>query len=304
MLFWAPSDFQGKFRLRATGAEDLDAFSQKVERSLSVRAQGISCKTVAKEELECVLPAMKRREVKPRLADLHQTVTENFGQIPREAFLQRTTRAELQLFQVQGEITAALEKISSATPKPTEDAILSRRREDLSELRSELDERRKQLALIEDGLGTSRPTEERTQFLLKREEVRGVVKSLEDRVAELSRSLLVLEAPYGDFHKAESDLALAQGRSALLSARLNFLKSYLERTEGALRFTDPEAPSLRVIEGSDKLSAIRSSGTFAWGAVLGFLLFVMVRLIPVTRARLYFQSAEEITEQTGLALLR
>ncbi|MFH1262508.1 MAG: hypothetical protein V1495_03555 [Pseudomonadota bacterium] len=169
---------------------------------------------------------------------------------------------------------------------------------------SDLENRKRQLEILEEAIPNRVADETKVRFEKKRQEVVGIMRTLSARLDGIDREIVTASVPLDRKMKLEEILPELRGRIDLARTQVTSWNTLLAAEKNASIIADPDGIQLAALPTARPIRPLRTPDHLPWSVPLGALLFAGFRRKKFSSWRLrYFQSPEEVVRETGLPYL-
>jgi hypothetical protein len=234
-----------------------------------------------------------------------ETVPAKIGWIPAETLRTRTREAQAKLIQWNQEVASAVRELATLEPQVSEarkklDEVRSRK----ASIENDLLNRKKQLEILEEAIPSQTAGRTRGRFETKREEVVGIVGSLQAQLDLTDREILRLSMPAERKDEIERVLPNLRAQIDLARAQVASWSPLLSRAKTESLLADPDGFQLAPLSDGKPLVPLRSWRHLFWSFPLGLFFLSLIRRKNLSNWRhRYFQTPEEVVSETGLTFL-
>lgn len=270
------------------------------------KISGLRCAAASQtDRITCAITSERRSRAAEISGLLRETVPAAVGWVPFGVLASRIseTKAKIdewnrEVSSFDGELAALEPQIADARKKL--DAIRPQR----TGVETDLSNRKRQIEILEEAIPQGVGSETRLRYEAKKKEVVGILKDLAARIDSMDREILQLSTPLDRKQKIEESLPRLRAQIDTARAETASWNQILSgATKGSL-LADPDGFQLAALTGSKSMVPIRSWRHLPWSFPLGLLFLALIRRKRLSDwRRRYFQSPDEVVEQTGLPFL-
>ncbi len=268
--------------------------------------QGLRCSEISPgQRYGCSSTLHRRTEARELARQLSEVVPTKVGWIRAEVLKTRLSETQTQLGAWNREFASLDKEVRSLDPQVQEaEKSLEKIRPKKEMLENDLSNRKKQLAILEEAIPNRSASETRSRFEKKREEVVQIIQNLQAQLDRTDQEILKFSEPIDRKKKIEEALPKLRAQIDLARTQVTSWKAILASAKNSTLLADPDSFQLAALQGPRPIIPVRSWTHFPWSFLLGSFFFALIRRKELSgwRSR-YFQTPEEVVEETGLPYL-